>query len=54
MNTKAREVVLVEAAMYGVVAFACMAVVGLLARLIIVGAPLIAAAFRQSWIGPTF
>ena len=54
MNSKSREVVLVEAAMYGVVAFACVAMVGLLTRLIIVGAPLLASAFRQSWIGPTF
>jgi hypothetical protein len=54
MNNGTREVVLVEAAMFGVVAFACVVVMGLLTRLIIVGAPLLASAFRQSWIGPTF
>jgi hypothetical protein len=55
MDNRTREVVLVEAATLGVVAFACVAIVGLLTRLIIVGAPLLASlAFRQSWIGPAF
>jgi hypothetical protein len=42
MNNATREIVLVEAAMLGVVAFACVAVVGLLSRLVIVGVPLLA------------
>ena len=42
MNNATREIVLVEAAMLGVVALACVAVVGLLSRLIIVGVPLLA------------
>jgi hypothetical protein len=55
MNSETREVVLIEAATVGVVAFACVAVVGLLTRLIIVGAPLLASlAFRQTWMGPAF
>jgi hypothetical protein len=55
MNNRTREVVLVEAATLGIVAFACVAVVGLLTRLIVVGAPLLASlAFHNSWMGPAF
>ena len=55
MKNETREVVLVEAATLGVVAFACVTVVGLLARLVAVGASLLASlAFRQPWMGPTF
>ena len=49
MNNATREIVLVEAATLGVVAFACVAVVGLLSRLIIVGLPLFASQ-ALSWM----
>jgi hypothetical protein len=55
MNNRTRELVVVEAATLGVVAFACVAVVGLLTRLIVVGAPLLASlAFHQPWRGQAF
>lgn len=55
MKNETREVVLVEAATLGIVAFACVAIVGLLTRLIAVGVPFLASLpFRQPWMGPTF
>lgn len=55
MKNETREVVLVEAATLGVVAFACLTVVGLLAHLITVGVSLLASlAFHQPSMGPTF
>lgn len=55
MKNETREVVLVEAATLGVVAFAYVAVVGLLAHLITVGVSLLTSlAVHQPWMGPTF
>jgi hypothetical protein len=55
VNDTTREVLVVEAATLGIVAFACVAVVGLVTRLIIVAAPLLAAfVMRQTGGGSAF